>query len=230
MNKKNKTAPRISAYANKILNRVCILENPYFRQLQNGTMSLEQFCRTQEEFHFAVTFFSRPMAVLVARIPHPKDRLNVLHNILEEHGDFDENDFHSITFHRFLKSIGSKIDDFDQCMLSPQMRTFNNTLIGTCTFDELETGIACMGIIERAFADISGFIAHTVVDREWIKKDELCHYNMHAELDIQHAEEFFAVIEPLWNDKKKQYFILQGLELGVYIFDRLYKDLLTLYP
>lgn len=81
-----------------------------------------------------------------------------------------------------------------------------------------------MGILERAFADISAFIARTVVERNWLKEENLCHYNLHADLDIQHAEEFFAVIEKSWKNEHRQYFIQQGLELGAYIFDRLYRD------
>jgi pyrroloquinoline-quinone synthase len=33
------------------------------------------------------------------------------------------------------------------------------------------------------------------------------------------------VIEPLWDDQRRRYYIEQGLELGAYIFDRLYRDL-----
>jgi len=226
MDTHNKTAQRVAAHAKEILDRIAILENPYFETLQNGDMSLEQFRKTQEQFYFAVVFFSRPMAALVGRIPNAKDRLDILHNVLEEHGKFDEDGFHATSFQKFLKSIGSEIDNFDQVALSPQIRAFNSVLTTSCTFDELEVGIACMGIIERAFADISALIARAVVSREWVEQVDLYHYKLHAELDIQHAEEFFTVIEQYWDDEKKQYAIKQGLELGAYIFDSLYRDLL----
>lgn len=128
MKTNNKTAPNIAAHANKILDRIGILENPYFAALQNGEMSLEQFRKTQEQFYFAVVFFSRPMSALVGRIPNAKDRLDILHNVLEEHGELNEDDFHATTFQRFLKSIGSEIDDFDKVTLSPQIRAFNSVL------------------------------------------------------------------------------------------------------
>ena len=225
MKTETKSAPRISAYANKVLDKVGILQNSYFKTLQSGEMSLEQFGKTQEQFYFAVVFFPRPMAALVGRIPNTKDRLDILHNLLEEHGDLNMDHSHPTTFRKFLRSIGSTIGDFDKLTLSAPIRAFNSVLTTACIFDELEVGIACIGIIERAFADISALIAKTVIDREWIKENDLVHYNVHATLDIQHAEEFFAVMEPFWDDPKKQYFIKQGLELGAYSFDRLYKDL-----
>ena len=70
-------------------------------------MSLEQFRLTQEQFFFAVSFFPRPMSVLVGRIPDPKQRLDILHNVVEEHGEFDEKAFHHTTFQQFLSTIGT---------------------------------------------------------------------------------------------------------------------------
>ena len=62
-------APRVTAKANAVLADVGLLHNPYFEALRRGTMSLEAFRRSQEQFFFAVTFFPRPMAALVGRIP-----------------------------------------------------------------------------------------------------------------------------------------------------------------
>ena len=82
-----------------------------------------------------------------------------------------------------------------------------------------------MGIIEYAFAGISATIGQAVVARGWIRREELTHYGLHAQIDERHAEEFFAVLEPAWEDPARRYFIEQGLELGAYVFDRLYRDL-----
>lgn len=192
--------------------------------MQDGTMTLEQFRRSQEQFYYAVSFFSRPMAALVGRIPDPRDRLDILHNVLEEHGDSKEEQFHANTFQRFLQSIGSTAD-LDHGVVSPQIRAFNSVITTACTFDEMEVGVGCMGMIELAFADISSAVAKAVVERGWVKENELVHYKLHAQIDSRHAEDFFRVVEKSWSDQRKQYYIKQGLELGAYIFDRLYKDL-----
>ncbi|MCF8462662.1 MAG: iron-containing redox enzyme family protein [Rickettsiaceae bacterium] len=219
------TAPRVTQHAASILNRIGIFENPYFKSLKNGDMDIEQFRRSQEQFYFAVIFFSRPMVALVGRIPNAKDRLDILHNVLEEHGCMNQDDFHGTTFQKFLSSIKStaKLDDIT---LSPQIRAFNSVLTTSCTFDEIEVGIGCMGIIEMAFGEISAIIGKAILERGWIKQEELVHYKLHAEIDYRHAEEFFRVVEKHWDDPKRQYFIKQGLELGAYIFDQLYKNLL----
>lgn len=218
-------AAGVTAKACEILDRRGILENPYLLDLASGDMSLEGFRRSQEQFFHAVTFFPRPMAALVARIPSPKLRLDILHNVVEEHGEFDESEFHHSTFLRFLGSIGARYEDLDQDVVQPHLRAFNATLTAACVLDELEVGVGCMGIIEQAFAPISASIGNAVVDRGWVDADDLVHYKLHAEIDERHAEEFFAVVEHSYENQDRRYFIDQGLELGAYIFDRLYREL-----
>jgi pyrroloquinoline-quinone synthase len=218
-------AARVTALAKQVLEESGIWRNPYLQSLQDGSMSLESFRRSQEQFFFAVTFFPRPMAALVGRIPNPKLRLDILHNLVEEHGEFKIDQFHHTTFQRFLKSIGSEPEKMEMAALTPALRAFNSVLTCACVLDELEVGVACMGIIEYAFAGISAVIGKAVVQRNWVRQEDLVHYAMHAQIDERHAEEFFAVIEPSWDVPSRRYFIEQGLELGAYVFDRLYLDL-----
>jgi pyrroloquinoline-quinone synthase len=218
-------APRVRARAEAILERTCMLRNPYFQALQDGSMTQECFRRTQEQFFFAVTFFPRPMAALVGRLPDPRQRLDILHNLVEEHGEFQEQFFHHTTFQQFLRTLGCEPEKLDTLGLWPELRAFNSVLTASCVLDEVEVGIGCMGIIEYAFAGISAAIGKAVVERGWVAAERLVHYKLHAEIDERHAEEFFAVVEPLWDDALRRYYIEQGLALGAYIFDRLYRDL-----
>jgi pyrroloquinoline-quinone synthase len=218
-------APRVSAHADQALAKIAINNNPYFTALADGSMSRAGFRNSQEHFFFAVTFFPRPMAALVGRIAEPKARLDILHNLVEEHGEFDESQFHHNTFQRFLASLGADPEKVASMPVPTPLRAFNSVLTSSCVLDELEVGVGCMGIIEYAFAAISATIGRLVVERGWIAAKDLVHYKLHAEIDQRHAEEFFAVIEPKWDAPGRRYFIEQGLELGAYIFDRLYRDL-----
>jgi pyrroloquinoline-quinone synthase len=218
-------APRVTARADAVLKRVDILHNPYLEALTKGSMTLECFRRTQEQFFFAVTFFSRPMAALVGRIADPRQRLDILRNLVEEHGEFQEQFFHHTTFREFLRTLGSQPEKLDSMALWPALRAFNSVLTASCVLDELETGIACMGIIEHAFAGISAVIGKAVVQQGWVPAEGLVHYRLHAAIDERHAEEFFAVIESNWDVAGRRYYIEQGMELGAYVFDRLYRDM-----
>ncbi len=109
---------------------------------------------------------------------------------------------------------------------SAAVNMFNYTLIGVCTNGDKLSAITCNGIIEYAFADISAKIAKKVLERGWIKdKADLIHYNLHANIDKRHAEEFFKIVEPYMDNPKQKDKIVEGLRLGAYIFNRLYEDL-----
>jgi pyrroloquinoline-quinone synthase len=218
-------APCVTNRAFAVLKRSNILHNPYLEALADGSMTLECFRRTQEQFFFAVTFFPRPMAALVGRIPDPRRRLDILHNLVEEHGEFQEQSFHHTTFQQFLRTLGSQPEKLSTQPVWPAVRAFNSVLTASCVLDELEVGVACMGIIEFAFAGISAAIGKAVVQRGWVTEERLVHYKLHAEIDERHADEFFAVVEPVWADDRRRYFIEQGLDLGAYVFDRLYRDM-----
>lgn len=218
-------APKVTARAELILRESRVLDNPYFRALKGRRMSLEAFRATQEQFYYAVLFFPRPMAALVGRIAEPAARLDILHNLLEEHGDFRERAFHQNTFKRFLSTIDGRVPDLPRVPLWPEMRAFNSVLISACLLDEIEVGVACMGMIERAFADISAAIGGQVVKQGWVPADKLVHYKLHARIDSRHAEEFFRVVEPSWTDPARRYYIDQGLRLGMHVFERLYRDM-----
>jgi pyrroloquinoline-quinone synthase len=216
---------RAWARAQETLAAVQFGANPYLTALADGSLSLDAFRRSQEQFYYAVEFFSRPMAALVAKIPTPEQRLEVLQNVLEEHGDLQPAKFHANTFQRFLRSIGADVDQLSTLALWPEIRAFNAVLLTVCIHDQLEVGVACMGIVEHAFAGVSARIASAVVEQGWVTPDKLVHYKLHAQIDERHAAEFYRVIEPAWDDPDRRYFIQQGLELGAYIFDRLYRDL-----
>jgi len=220
-------APRVCAAAVAELSRVGILRNPYFVALQSGAMTFDRFLGSQQQFSFAVTHFPRPMAALLARLPHPRQRLDILRNLVEEHGHFREAAFHHSTFRDFLATLGCPSDSLDAVRAGPAVRAFNAVLSAAAALDEVEVGVACLGVVEYAFAGLSARIGEAVVGRGWVPADQLVHYRRHAEIDERHGEEFFAVVEPLWQDDRHRHGIEDGLALGAYAFDRLYRDLLT---
>jgi pyrroloquinoline-quinone synthase len=186
-------------------------------------MSLQSFRQSQEQFYFAVAHYSQPIACLLSRIKDTKQRTKLLHNLVDEHGDLNESVCHQNTFKTFLASIGSK--GIDGLYPSAPVLAFNTALSGACAYEELELGLSCLGIIEYAFADISALIAKQIVERGWVSADVLCHYTLHADLDISHSQDLFSTVEEAWYSPERSIYAEQGLYLGAYIFDQLYRDL-----
>lgn len=202
-------------------------ENPYFRALKDGSFEQDDFVETQIQFYFAVIFFSRPMAAVAAKIPQPKQRVEVLRNVWEEHGEGNPRLMHGETFLELLERLGGvTIRDVHSRALWPEVRAFNTTLIGACVLDEYVVGVSAMGMIERMFVDISGWIGEGIVARGFLPADRLIHYRQHEALDVKHSQDFFDVVKPLWDGSQEdRYYVEQGLRLGAYVFDRLYEGL-----
>lgn len=211
-----------------------ILENPYFRTLADGSMPREEFIRSQVQFFYAVGFFSRSLAALIARLPTSAGRAILVHNLSEEHGLDEEHPAegfrpqfaHDRTFARFLSTLGIGSEELTASAPEPPVQAFNLALLGACGSKSPGFALAALGVIEYAFADISALIGRRVVELGWVKAEELAHYSLHAEIDKRHAAELFEAAEGAVQTDGHDTSILGGLAFGRYIFDRLYQDLI----
>ena len=210
-----------------------ILGNGYFRALADGSMPKEEFVRSQVQFFYAVGFFSRNLATLIARLPTSAARAILVHNLSEEHGLDEEHPAegfrpqfaHDRTFAHFLSTLGIGAEELAASAPEAPVQAFNLALLGACSSEAPGFALAALGMIEYAFADISALIGSKVVDLGWVKADALVHYSLHAEIDKRHAAELFEAAEDAVNTTGTVTSILRGLEFGRYIFDRLYIDL-----
>jgi pyrroloquinoline-quinone synthase len=210
-----------------ILKETAYENNPYFVNLKNGEFSEDDFIETQIQFYSAVIFFSRPMAALAAKIPTAALRVEIVRNVWEEHGEGSLERVHGNTFAILLSRLGGITEqDIRKRALWPEIRCFNTVLAGASVLDDYLVASATMGIIERMFVDISLWLGKGIVERGWLKSDQMIHYNLHQNLDIKHSKDFFDVLQPAWDeDVKNRYLIRQGLTLGAYVFNGLYSGL-----
>jgi pyrroloquinoline quinone (PQQ) biosynthesis protein C len=175
---------------------------------------------------FAVVFFSLPMAVLAGRLPRPEMRLSLLRNVDDEHGAGDLRFCHESTFLLLLERLGVPLTDIERRALWPEVRAFNTMLAGLTTLDDAFTGLAALGIIEDLFATISSLLGQGIVARGWLEEERVVHYQTHATLDVDHAEGFYRELDrPYQAHPRHAYQIEQGLELGAYVFLRMFEDL-----
>lgn len=82
-----------------------------------------------------------------------------------------------------------------------------------------------MAAIEYAFASVSAITGNAAVNRGRVAQADLMHYGLHSEIDEQHAEDFFLLLEPHYRKSAARRRIDQGIGLGAYALNRLYSDL-----
>ena len=219
----------LSDLIERVLGETAYGENPYFVNLREKTFERADFVETQIQFFYAVTFFSRPLAALAAKIPTPELRLEILRNAWEEHGEGSLTQAHSVTFLEFLHRIGNVTEaEVHRRGLWADVRIFNTTLSGAAVLDDFIIGVGALGMIERMFSDISARIGQGVIENEWLAENEMIHYALHQELDIKHSEDFFAILDqPFKKSAENRYLIELGLRLGATLFNNLYFGLWT---
>ncbi|MEY3903517.1 MAG: hypothetical protein RL189_2823 [Pseudomonadota bacterium] len=218
---------QLPVLVDQVLSDANYAENPYFVNLSNGQFEKSDFVETQIQFYFAVVFFSRPMAALAAKIPTPEQRIEVIRNVWEEHGEGRLSHGHGSTFLEFLSRLANVTPEHvEKRGLWPEIRIFNTTLSGACVLDNYLIGVSALGIIERMFSDISAWIGQGVVKRGWLTDSRMIHYKLHSHLDVKHAQEFFDVLsEPYLKSGQNRYQIEQGLRLGATVFNGMYAGL-----
>jgi hypothetical protein len=223
--------PDLQALIDDVLRRTAAHDNPFFvalrTDLPHGT-----FVATQLEFFHAVVAFHRPMAALAARIDDDELRTAIFRNVHEELGEGDASRAHGTTFITFLSRLTSTPEPAVRERLSTTpagsaVRAFNAALQGACVVDDVVVGAAAMGIIERMFAEISSWIGTACVARGFIDRQAMIHYDLHERIDVGHADDFFRVLAGAWATAHGRRHVEDGLRLGAFVFDRLYRDLLA---
>jgi pyrroloquinoline-quinone synthase len=200
-------------------------KHPYFSGLLNGKISKEQFLQSQIQFAYLVRYFSRPMAAVVANIPHDVRRMAIVDNLWEEHGKGDPDKIHGKTIVTLIERLGGDVAELAKNNVSPGIEIFNTALKGIATFEDYRVSASVFGGIERTFVDVSSLICQAIIERGWLPAERITHYALHKELDIQHAEDFLRVVEDDWtNDKDSQPMIRRGIRLGAALFTRVYSD------
>jgi len=85
--------------------------------------------------------------------------------------------------------------------------------------------ISCL-LIELAFAGWSATIGESSVEEAGCPPSNWSTMPLQAKLDVEHAQEFFAMVEAVTRRSLRSAWAIQnGLRLGAYAFERLYRDL-----
>jgi len=216
----------MDSYINKLKNDTPIPTQIYFSRLLDGSMSFELFKSSQANFYSAVFYFSRPMFLLCSRMENYADRLIILENILDEHGNGDIKDSHGETYKNYLLNLGVKEKDINKTFNHSAVSSFYSIINKTIENDNIETAIAMFGIIEDRYTEISSTIANSLISNNWLKEDQLSHYRIHEKLDTYHAELFYKLVRPRWIEEICRKNIKKGLKLGNTIFLDMFNNLL----
>ena len=134
--------------------------------------------------------------------------------------------FHKNTFTQYLINLGIDKNKINNTTIHPATQHFNDTLMNNIKSQNICTSIACIGMIEKRYAEISNILAEKILANNWLDTSELAHYSLHKEIDLHHAELFFSIIRSEWNNSTSRDCIKVGVKLGNDLIINIYNNLL----
>ncbi len=178
-------------------------ENSKYRILNN-----EGFVRSQEGFISAIDNWSKLLAQLLIKVPGAKERLVIVENLYDEHGEGDINESHTSTFQRFMKSLGctrSLIvnDNPLEYKSSSPIRKFNKKLEEVFKNNDWIYCSAVLGMIEYTYIIASKNI-HQYTSN-YLKSNDISHYSLHEIIDIKHSTDIFSILKQYYGISDKLY-------------------------
>lgn len=164
----------------------------YHNFLKNSTQ--DEFTKSQVPFYFAVEIFPRALALLASKIETSENRLLVILNLYEEHGEGNKSNFHTETFKTFLKAIGWEKDFFRNPYVDEWIYKLLNNEYSSSEYAAYLAGI------EYAYAPISDTISKHI--ENFNLECEQIHYKKHAILDWEHGDELLDVALNIDNNEE----------------------------
>ena len=213
-------------YINNLKKNTPVESKLYFRSLKKNTMTFDAFKESQTNFYGAVCYFSRPLFTLCSRLDNYADRLNILENIFDEHGNGNINESHGNTYKKYLINLGVSEKTIEKYSNHISVSNFYSKINQIVKEDNIHKAIAMYGIIEDRYTEISSFIAKTALKNNWLEESKLSHYSIHEELDIHHAKLFYNLIEKKWSNNESKKHIKNGLIIGNELILKLFDELL----
>jgi pyrroloquinoline quinone (PQQ) biosynthesis protein C len=200
-------------------------EIPYVKGTVDGSLSQHDFVQTQVQFFFAVEAYPHFLSVLAARSKAPGARKVLEENVRDEQGEGQSAQSHAATFRALLSKLGVTPAETDGTPRWPCVDEFNAGVREACTNTPEESGLATVAAIEDLFTTISRDLGNAIVNRGWLAREEVVHYNVHQKLDRVHADALYRELEAANNTGASQN-IEKGLKTGVALMTNLYAGLL----
>lgn len=159
-----------------------------------------EFLESQIPFYFAVESFPSILLRLANLCESSEQRLLIIKNLWDEHGQGDPSLFHTHTFLNYLCSLSTDTDlNTPEKMLAyayehrnPMIQDWINFVLHKNTFTASEMASYLAGI-EYTYAVISNDIANLLDSYHLLDKQQ--HYHNHSQWDWQHGEDLLVTAD-----------------------------------
>ena len=204
-------------FADELKKQYPASKNIYFSLLKQG-VSKSWLYATQSPFWYAVEGWSNILINILSKLSSSEQRIVILRNLNDEHGNGDIKKCHTYTFSQFLKST---IDTSEYP--PPHAKCVDNFIKSIMQTQDVIEQISIVGIIEYIYAHLS--IEIGICCNKLNIKNE--HYKEHTTLDIEHALDIFRLLQQSFPERLDD--IKQYMKHGISIFMDLFTQLADIH-
>lgn len=204
------------------MRRANVPEIPYVAGVVGGGVSHHDFVASQIQFFFAVEAYPRHLAALAKRSTSALSKQTLDENVRDEMGEGHAASSHVATFRALLHHLGVSAAETDRTPKWACVEAFNEGVRAACADKPEVFGLATVAAIEDVFTHISRDLGRAIVQRGWLGKEEVVHYNVHETLDRQHADALYKAVDAVGGEAA----ITEGLAFGTKLMVDLYAGLL----
>jgi pyrroloquinoline-quinone synthase len=190
--------------------------NIYFSLLKQG-VSKSWLHATQSPFLYAVEGWSNVLINILSKLSSSEQRIVILRNLNDEHGNGDIKKCHTYTFTQFLKST------IDTSAPPPRAKCVDNFITSIMETQDVVKQLSIVGIIEYIYAYLS--IEIGICCSKLNIKNE--HYKEHTKLDIEHALDIFRLLQKSFPERLDD--IKQYMTHGITIFMDLFTQMADIH-
>lgn len=166
------------------------IDDMFFNRLES--IEKKELGKMLYGFSKVINEWSKILAKLVSRLDDSEDRIIIMKNLIDEHGNGNIENSHVNTYKRFINNLckESEMNEKDKKRnygVNDDFISFLKIIVSKLS--TVEHACFVLGMIEYCYIDISKYF------NEYLKKRGITveHYTEHEILDVEHANDLFEV-------------------------------------
>jgi len=172
------------------------VNHPFLKKFSQGNLSEERIKIFALHYYRHAKMFSHYIANIIPRIPHEKDRMLMVKNLMDEYGNLSPEKTHPALFRKFLKGLGLKKEDWKKFKPIPEVTNFIDRLTMLTRYEPFLIGLGAVGpgvewVIPAMFKKIVDGIQNSIS----IKEDDMEYWTSHIILDVEHGEAATTILK-----------------------------------
>lgn len=191
------------------------VNHPFLERFSKGNLSEEQVKTFAIHYYRHAKMFSHYIANIIPKIPHEKDRIVMVKNLMEEYGNLNPEKTHPSLFRKFLSVLELKKADWKRFKPIPEVTNFVDRITMLTRYEPFLVGLGAVGpgvewVIPTMFKKILKGIRNSIA----VKDDDLEYWTSHIILDVEHGDEATKVL--MHYLKKEKQNMVRTVAIGHY--------------